>query len=309
MPQAIKSVPTQNFLQKTLGAALLTGITASVTLNNTTGIQNLPGVFIVDRVNTSGGETPSARETVGYVALSGVTLTTLTRALAGSTDQDHAVGAIVEFAADVIWAQSIYDALSQVIAPSTGLLDTTKVVDLASAQSLSNKLITGATLSAPSINLGSGATGSLFYDMGNGKLSRVALGTSGQVLTANASLPVWATSAGGGTRTPFNTIADATTMSIDFSLGTKFRTDIATSGAHTYLATNATLGDVALLRVTFASTVSLSLNLLSGAGASISWPGGTAPTPTNTTLKTDVFGFVCNSTLPRFDGFVVGQNL
>lgn len=137
--------PTQNFIQKTLDAALLTGATASATFNNLTGIQNLPGVFIVDRVDANGTETPNKREVIAYTATSGLTTTSLTRGLAGSTDQEHAVGAIVEFAPDVTWAQSIYDALSETVVPSTGLLDTTKVVTPSGTQTLTNKTISGAS--------------------------------------------------------------------------------------------------------------------------------------------------------------------
>lgn len=176
---AVKAVPTQNFIQKTLDAQLLTGVTASVTLNNVTGIQNLPGVFIVDRVDTNGVETASKRETVGFTAVSGSTLTTLTRGLAGSTDQDHAVGAIVEFAPDVVWAQSIYDAVSQVVTPSTGLLDTSKVPSA-----------TGATLTGLTLNFGSGATGSILYE-GSKSLNRLALGATNSFLVATGSQPAW----------------------------------------------------------------------------------------------------------------------
>lgn len=175
----LRAVPSQNFIQKTLNAQLLTGVTASVTLNNVTGIQNLPGVFIVDRVDSNGTETPSQRETVGYTAVSGSTLTSLSRGLAGSTDQDHAVGAIVEFVADVVWAQSVYDALSQVIAPSTGTLDISKV---ASAS--------GGTLTSATLNFGSGATGSMYFEQ-SGKVGRLAIGATNSFLIATATQPAW----------------------------------------------------------------------------------------------------------------------
>lgn len=134
--------PTQNALQKTLGAQLLTGVTASVTLNNVTGIQNKAGVFVVDRVDTSGTATASKREYVSFTGVSGSTLTGLTRGLAGSTDQDHAVGAIVEFLPDITQQQALIDGLSAVIDPTTLAIDTTKVVDLTTAQTLTNKTLT-----------------------------------------------------------------------------------------------------------------------------------------------------------------------
>ena len=175
----LRAVPSQNFIQKTLNAQLLTGVTASVTLNNVTGIQNLPGVFIIDRVDSNGTETPSQRETVGYTAVSGSTLTGLSRGLAGSTDQDHAVGAIVEFVADVVWAQSVYDALSQVITPSTGTLDISKV---ASAS--------GGTLTSTTLNFGSGATGSMYFEQ-SGKVGRLEIGATHSFLVATATQRRW----------------------------------------------------------------------------------------------------------------------
>jgi len=178
------AVPSQNFVQKTLSADLLSGVTASATLNNVTNIQNLPGVMIVDRVDSNGTETLSKREVILYTAVSGSTVTTLTRNADGSgTDQDHQVGAIVEFSPDVLWAQGIYDALTQTVNPTTGLpLYTTNVMKP----------------TAPYIAVGSDATGDLYYRGTGGTLTRLALGAETQILTANASLPYWATSSGGG---------------------------------------------------------------------------------------------------------------
>lgn len=148
---SLYSVPTQDFLQKTLDAVLLTGVTASATFNNMTGVQNLPGVFIVDRINTNNVGTPSKREVIAYTATSGVTVTTLTRGLAGTSDQDHAVGAIVEFAADVVWAQAIYDTLSNLVNPATQAVDTTKVVTPTATQTLTNKTLTSPTVNTPTV--------------------------------------------------------------------------------------------------------------------------------------------------------------
>lgn len=143
--------PTQDFLQKTLDAQLLTGVTASATLNNTTGLANLPGVMIIDRINTNNVETPSAREVIAYTGTSGATVTTLTRGLAGTTDQDHAVSAIVEFTPDVIWADSIYDALANLVNTTTLAVDTTKVVTLTASQTLTNKTLTSPSMTSPSM--------------------------------------------------------------------------------------------------------------------------------------------------------------
>lgn len=104
----------QNGLQKSLAAALNTGVTASMTLNNTTNVQNKPGVVVVDRIDSSGTlKSTSVREFIAYAGTSGATLTTLTRNVDNSSsDQDHAIGAIVEFIMDVTWAQSVIDMLA-----------------------------------------------------------------------------------------------------------------------------------------------------------------------------------------------------
>jgi hypothetical protein len=183
------TVPSQNFVQKTLSADLLSGVTASATLNNAANIQNLPGVMIVDRVDSNGTETLSKREVVIYSGVSGSTVTGLTRNADGSgTDQDHQVGAIVEFSPDVLWGQAMYDALTQVVTASTGLVDYSAKV---------------MKPTAPYIAVGSDATGDIYYRGTGGTLSRLALGSENQVLTANASLPYWAAATGGGGGTAF----------------------------------------------------------------------------------------------------------
>lgn len=142
MATALKYPTSKNAVQKTLDAALLTGVTAAVTLNSVVGIQNKAGVFVVDRVDSNGTATPSKREYISFTGVSGSTLTTLTRnADGGGSDQDHAVGAIVEFVSDVLQEQAIIDGLLETIT-TAGALDTTKVVDLTTAQTLTNKTLT-----------------------------------------------------------------------------------------------------------------------------------------------------------------------
>jgi len=151
--------PLQNGLQKTLDAALDTAHTTALTLNNVTGIQNKPGVVVIDRIDSGGTEKSSSdREFVIYTGTSGNTLTGLTRAIGGSTDQDHAVGAVVEFVLDITWGQAIIDALTAEHG-TDGTHDTTKVVDLATAQTLTNK-----TLTSPVLNTGVSGTAVLDED-------------------------------------------------------------------------------------------------------------------------------------------------
>jgi len=134
--------PSQNGLQKTLGAQLDEGATASVTLNNVTGIQDKAGVFVVDRIDSGGTEkSASVREYIAFEGVSGSTLTGLTRGLGGTTDQDHAIAAVVEFVPDCIWADGIMDALDNAFT-SAGAVDTTKIVTPAGSQTLTNKTLT-----------------------------------------------------------------------------------------------------------------------------------------------------------------------
>ena len=116
MATSIKYPTSTNAVQKTLDAQLLAGATTSMTLNNVVGIQNKAGVCVIDRVDANGTATASKREYVIFTGVSGSTLTGLTRnADGGGTDQDHAVGAIVEFVSDVLQQQAIIDGLLLVV--------------------------------------------------------------------------------------------------------------------------------------------------------------------------------------------------
>ncbi len=77
--------------------------------------------------------------------------------------------------------------LSTVTAPSGTIVGTTD------AQTLSNK-----TLTAPVINVGSDATGDLYYRTSGGAFARLAIGSDGYVLTVSGGLPSWAAASGGG---------------------------------------------------------------------------------------------------------------
>lgn len=291
---------SQNGIQKTLGAQLLSGVTSAATFNNVTAIQNKSGVFVVDRVDTNGVETPTKREYISFAGTSGSTVTTLVRNVDGSgTDQDHAIGAIVEFIPDVVWAQAISDALANIVNITTLALDTTKVADASSAQTLTNK-----TLASPNISVGSDAVGDMYFRQAGASLSRLAKGTVNQYLAMNSSLPNWQSQPNTG----WVTVANASLMALDFSTGTKFMaTIVPAAGPATFAPTNASLSQVALLRVKYASTASLALNIFT-VNATISWAlTSSLPAPTAILNKSDVFGFACVATLPQFDGFVVGQ--
>lgn len=144
---AILQVPTSNSLSYTLDAGYTSGGTTLTLSSSVAGVVQYPGICVVDKQDTSGTPTPSKRTYYKFTGVSGAQLTGVT--LADGTDQDHSVGAIVEFVPDVKWAQSLSDAMANVVDPSTGALDTTKVVDLTTSQTLTNKILTSPTVSNP----------------------------------------------------------------------------------------------------------------------------------------------------------------
>jgi hypothetical protein len=66
-------------------------------------------------------------------------------------------------------------------------------VGTSDTQTLTNK-----TLTSPVINLGSDATGDIYYRDSGGSFTRLAAGTNGHVLTLASGLPSWAAASGGG---------------------------------------------------------------------------------------------------------------
>jgi hypothetical protein len=82
----------------------------SAYLNNVS--EDSPCVCVVDRIDSNGNLTPTKREYIVFTGASGTSLTGLTRNADDSgTDQEHSVGAIVEFVVDVLWAKSVKDYL------------------------------------------------------------------------------------------------------------------------------------------------------------------------------------------------------
>jgi hypothetical protein len=158
MATSIKYPTSINATQKTLDSQLLAGATSAV-LNSATGIQNKAGVFVVDRVDSNNNLTPTKREYISFTGVSTATLTGLTRnADGGSSDQDHAVGAIVEFVSDILQQQALIDGLLQTI-DTTGSLDATKVLP-------TSYLDTTATLGTSDVKIPSQKAVKTYVDSG-----------------------------------------------------------------------------------------------------------------------------------------------
>lgn len=286
--------PTQNGLQKSLNADLNVGVTASMTLNNATGVPNKPGVVVIDRIDTAGAlKLTSVREWVIYQGTSGSTLTTLTRGVGGSTDQDHSTGAVVEFVMDISWGQAVIDALDGTASAIVTLAQPT---------------LNGPTINTPNLVVGSDAQGDMYYRASGASLARLAKGSDGKILQMNATLPSWQY-AGTGYKPP-TYLTDASVMLLNPRVSNKFFVTVVPDGnPRTFLPTMATVGDVFMLRVQYASTASFAMTFFTS-NATLSWTSGnTLPTPTQTVGKADIFGFMCMATLPKFDGVVIGQNL
>ena len=67
--------------------------------------------------------------------------------------------------------------------------------------------LSGTKLTAASIGLGSDATGDIYYNGGSGTLTRLGIGSAGNVLTVSGGLPAWAAPSGGGNMTGSGTTA------------------------------------------------------------------------------------------------------
>lgn len=102
--------PTINAFSTTLNGAISDSAT-TLTLNSVTGLQNARGVLVIDRQNSAGDNTPSAREYISFTGVSGSTITGVTRGIAGSTAQSHADGALIEAMIDVTQWNDVVDIL------------------------------------------------------------------------------------------------------------------------------------------------------------------------------------------------------
>lgn len=110
MSSTLFVAPTTNFVQTTLNGAI-NDSAIIITLTSTTGLQ-APGYLVINRQNSSGTATPSAREIVTYTDISGKDITGVTRAADGSTARSHNDGAIVE----AIPTVGMWNSLTTVVA-------------------------------------------------------------------------------------------------------------------------------------------------------------------------------------------------
>lgn len=317
-------VPTQNSIQYTLDSQILAGA-SSLTLNQSvSGIVQAPGVLVIDRIDSSGAITASKREYKTFTGVSSATISGLSGGLGGSTDQVHAVGAIVEFIPDVVWAQSVYDTITAEHTTS-GVHDNTILAFLAGTQTFTGAKTFGSGLllaTSPKI------TTSIDDANGNEVIKTPATASAVNELTiTNAATgnAVALTATGGDTnielqigskgnkqlkltsgmyqgRQSYSPSA-AGTATLDLSLGNDHVITMP-AGNITIALSNEQVGQKFIVAITQDGTGSRTVTWFS----TIKWAGGAAPTLTTTASKRDILGFIVTGS-GTYDGVVVGQNI
>lgn len=136
MPASIsdKATKSYSFLSKSLSSGI-SDVDTTIPLNNVTNIPTDTAVhFVIDRVDSNGNTTPSARELCKGV-VSGGNLINCTRGLHGTTAQSHSSGAVVEFTASAVGWNELIDAViaehSQVDGTHSTSLITSRTEDTA----------------------------------------------------------------------------------------------------------------------------------------------------------------------------------
>ena len=230
------------------------------------------GMVIVD-------EGESTEELAYSASKTGSTLSTplVNRGLEGGSAQAHASGATIKGILTSDMWNDVIDALTNVVDATTGSLDTTKVVDLTTAQTLTNKVLTAPTITGATI-------------------------TGSTLTTATITKPALnGTNPTGATYTPATgsqTVAlDCTSNNIHIVTGH------ASGTAITFTITGVTNNQPFIVSILQGAVVST----IAGWFATIRWAGGSAPTLTATINKRDTFGFIRTGT-NTYDGFIVGQN-
>lgn len=129
-----KATKSYSFLSKSLSSGI-SSVDTTIPLNNVTSIPTDTAVhFVIDRVDSNGNRTPSARELCKGV-VSGGNLINCTRGLHGTTAQSHSSGAVVEFTASAVGWNELIDAFigehSQVDGTHSTTLITARTEDTA----------------------------------------------------------------------------------------------------------------------------------------------------------------------------------
>lgn len=212
------------------------------------------------------------------------------RGLEGGSAQAHVSGATVKGILTAGMWNNVIDALTAVVLKTTGLIDTTKVVDLTTAQTLTTK-----TLTTPVI-------ASFYQDAGKTKLMTTP-NTASDTLAAIAATQTLTNKTYIQKETTYTPAASGT-AAIDLTTGNLHKITMP-AGNISITVDNEVNGQCFLVEITQDSGGS---RLVSSWFSTIKWAGGSAPTLTTTASKRDVFGFRVTGT-DTYDGFIVGLNL
>jgi len=131
----------KSLFSTTLSTGIGTGTSETITPATVTGLPTDTAITLtIDRVDSSGTATPSKLERIKGI-ISGGNLIDYVRGVDGTTEQAHSAGAVVE----MVWnAADLNDIVDWGLVEHSqlGVHDKTKVVDLTTAQTLTNKTLT-----------------------------------------------------------------------------------------------------------------------------------------------------------------------
>ena len=126
-----------------------TGEGVTITPSSVVGLPSGVIVLTFDRVDSSGVASPTKMERIkGTVSGSNFVVASGGRGFDGSTEQAH-TSPVVEMVWNATDWNDAVTALTNVVSATTGALDTTKVVDLTTAQVMTHKDLTDATNTFP----------------------------------------------------------------------------------------------------------------------------------------------------------------
>lgn len=267
---------------------------SSITLTSVTGLDTGGGVLVIDRQDANNVNTPTVREYISYTAISSMTLTGVSRGLGGSTAQAHNSNAKVEECFSISHWNDFLTAILNILT-AAGALDTTKVVDLTTAQTLTNK-----NLTAPTITGTIAGTPTITGPTITGPTITGTIAGTPTITTPTITKPVMsATNPTAQTYSP----AGAGTATLDLSLSNQHQITMP-AGNITIALSNDTNSQPFTVSITQDSVGSRTVTWFT----TIKWAGGSAPTLTTTALKRDTFGFIRTGS-GTYDGFVIGQNI
>lgn len=296
----IPQSPSTDFTSTTLNGTITDTVT-TISVNDASTIVT-PCYAVIDREDSNGVATPTTREVI-YISSKSSNDLSVTRGVDNSTKRAHNDSAILEPLITVGFWDDFYDAYDADHNPADGTHDITKVAMLSGAtvQTLTNKILSNATLSSPNF---SGTLNSMILSsptIALGNLSSVWI-SSATILNSTLGKPV--INGTNPTATTYTPGIGFATVDLDCSLNNfHVVTGHASGSTIAFTVTGVTNSQpffVSLLQGTNPSTVAAWF-------ATIRWTGGVIPTPTPTAAKRDSFGFI-RTGADTYDGFVIGQN-